>query len=348
MLNVAILGAGIGREHLAAYQTLGADFNVRYIVDQDLNRAQEIAGEISCVDRVETALLDPDIDIVDICLPPHLHVDIAKAALQAGKHVVCEKPLAASPAEVDIVKQVSRDTNKRVFPVFQYRWGPSHAKLRALIKTGLTGNPQVGSIETHWSRDGEYYSVPWRGTWAGENGGALLSHAIHNHDLLTHFMGPVKSVQARVATRVNDIETEDCAAISFELENGALATSSVTLGAAGDRSRLRLVYENLTATSGDAPYAPGMDDWVFEARFPADQSAIDAVLQKTPAEPVGFAGFFASIARALNGGDDETVTLEDGANSISLIAAMYQSARTGQVQTLPLAQDHPLYQGWHP
>jgi predicted dehydrogenase len=84
----------------------------------------------------------------------------------------------------------------------------------------------------------------------------VLGHAIHNHDLLTYVMGPIKALSAITTTRVNPIEVEDCAAISFEMESGALATSSITLGAGDDTSRLRFLFEGFTATSGTEPYAP--------------------------------------------------------------------------------------------
>lgn len=348
MIRVAILGAGIGREHLAAYDALPDLFQVSMIVDQDLSRAQEIAnGRFRCETSVNAAF-GQGIDLVDICLPPALHVPIARDALAAGKHVVVEKPLAMSLAEGTTLKTAADEAGCLVFPVFQYRWGPSLAQLRRLMAMGLTGKPQVASLETHWSRDADYYDNPWRGTWAGENGGALVTHAIHNHDLLTHFFGPVAAVSGMSATRVNDIETEDCLALSLQMENGALATSSITLGAAGDQTRLRLVFENLTATSGSAPYAPGQDAWTFAARNPSDQPRIDAVLNEPITERTGFEGFFEALGHTLAGAGSDAVTLDDGLASLSLITGAYDSIRSGTRTLLPISPDHPLFEGWQP
>jgi predicted dehydrogenase len=109
--------------------------------------------------------------------------------------------------------------------------------------------------------------VPWRGRKATELGGAMLGHAIHAHDLLTFTLGQVRRVFAKVATRVNPIETEDCAAICLEMESGALVTSSVTLGAAEELSKLRFCFAELTAESpGVPPYRPAEGDWRFVAR----------------------------------------------------------------------------------
>ncbi|WP_299779663.1 Gfo/Idh/MocA family oxidoreductase [uncultured Roseobacter sp.] len=350
MIRVAILGAGIGREHLAAYRALPELFSVDILVDQDAARAESIRANdtFSVETDLQVALDNLQIDLIDICLPPHLHVPVALQALSAGKHVICEKPLATSMADVDRIRHAASQSGRRVFPVFQYRWGPALAQLRGLIAAGLTGAPQVGAIETHWSRGADYYAVPWRGTWAGEQGGAVLGHAIHNHDLMTHFMGPVAHLSAMTTTRVNPIETEDCAAISFQMTNGALCTSSITLGAATDETRIRFIFEHLTATSGTTPYAPGATDWQFVARRPDDQHKVDACVAATAPEPIGFEGFLTAIAQDMAGEDNHAVSLEEGAASVALVTAIYHAARNGVRVNLPLDAAHPLYEGWQP
>ncbi|MDW3224094.1 MAG: Gfo/Idh/MocA family oxidoreductase [Paracoccaceae bacterium] len=350
MIRVAILGAGIGREHLAAFRKLPDEFEVAMIVDQDPARAESLRSDdkFTVKTDLQASFDDAAIDVIDICLPPHLHVCVSLRALKAGKHVICEKPLATSLADIERLRAAMHDNGKSIFPVFQYRWGPSLAQLRGLVSAGLVGKPQVAAIETHWSRGSDYYAVPWRGTWGGEQGGAVLGHAIHNHDLMTHFMGPVASVFALTATRVNPIETEDCAAVSFKMTNGALATSSITLGAARDETRMRFVFETLTATSASDPYAPGAAPWSFVARDPMEQAKFDAVLSSLPAELAGFEGFFHEIAMALSGRKNKAVSFDDGAASIELVTAIYDAARSGQRVDLPLGDTHPLFEGWQP
>ncbi len=350
MINVAILGAGIGSQHLNALRALPENYKVASVVDQDMSRIESIreGADFSAFSDIEGVLEDATIDVIDICLPPHLHVPVTLKALAAGKHVICEKPLATSMSDVDRIATAAKAVDRQVFPVFQYRWGPSLTQLRYLQATGLTGAVQTVSLETHWSRGADYYAVPWRGTWEGERGGAVLGHAIHNHDLLTHIAGEVAAVSAMTATRVNPIETEDCAVISFEMASGALCTSNITLGAATDETRLRIVFEHLTATSGTEPYAPGAVPWTFSARNPDRQSEIDDALRGVIAEPIGFIGFFAEIAKALKAEPNSAVTLTDGAASVALVTAIYHAARTGQRVALPITQDHPLYEGWQP
>lgn len=346
MIRVAILGAGIGAQHLAAYQAL-PEFDVVLLVDQDADRRQAVAPDIPGAETIEAAL-DSDADLIDICLPPHLHAPTSIAALKAGKHVICEKPLATSIDEADAIVTTAEKAGRHVFPVFQYRFGPAFAQLQALIDAGLTGKPHIAALETHWARGADYYAVPWRGTWAGEQGGAVLGHAIHAHDLLEHFFAPVAHVTARLSTRINPIETEDCAVITFDLADGAIATSSITLGAARDETRLRFVFDRLTATSGTLPYSPAEGHWTFTARDPADQAAINACIAAVPPAPPGFTGFLTEIGKALSGQSNQAVTLADGRRSIELVTAIYAAHRSGERVALPFPPTHLMRKGWQP
>ena len=348
MIGVAILGAGIGAQHLDGYRALPAAWDVRLIVDRDTDRARALCGDIPVAAEIETALSDPAVEVIDICLPPHLHVPVACQALAAGKHVICEKPIATSLAEIDTLRAAKDAAGKHYFPIFQYRYGPAFTALNALKDAGLVGRPLIAAAETHWARNADYYAIDWRGTWAGEQGGAILGHAIHAHDLLCCHAGPVAHVTAALATRANDIETEDCGAISFELETGALATSSITLGAATDETRLRFVFKHLTATSATTPYAPGTGTWQFAARDPAQQPAVDTILAQVAPGHSGFAGAFTEIHKQLNNQDNHAVSFEDGARAIELVTAIYDAARNGRRVSLPLTKEHPMYTGWHP
>lgn len=348
MIRVAILGAGIGAEHLVAYKELAGDFEVAAICDLDIQRASAIAGELPVTDKVDDVLNDPSIDIVDICLPPHLHVPLTLRVLAARKHVICEKPIANSLAEVDALEVAQSKSCYRIFPVFQYRFGPAMAQLQAAMSAGFCAKVYAATFETHWCRRAEYYDNPWRGTWVGEQGGALLGHAIHSHDLMTYLLGPIAKVHARTATLVNDIETEDCSSLSLVMDSGALVTSSVTLGGATDLSRIKLVFDGLTATSGGSPYAPMSGGWNFVARDPTRQPELDRIVASAEPIPVGFVGYLQEVARALSGQNHAAVGLMDGRRSVELVTAAYHSARTGVDIALPLRTDHPLYDGWLP
>lgn len=350
-LRVGIVGAGIGAEHFQAYLALTDRFEVRYMCDlDDARAAQAVSGRkaVTITRNLGQILADPEIDLVDICLPPHLHLSACSAALQAGKDVICEKPLVASLAEADQLADMMQQTGRKVFPVFQYRYGAGAAKLQKLMAAGLAGTPLVGSLETHWHRDEAYYAVDWRGSWAGERGGAILGHAIHIHDWLSFAFGEIDSVFAYLATRVNEIEVEDCASLSIRMRSGALITSSVTLGAATDTSRLRFCFSGLTAESGLEPYKLADSDWQFIARAPQRQAEIESVLADLTPPLSGFQGLFAAIYDHLVSGQGDIVSFADGRRSIEFVTAVYRSAREGKQIHLPLNEDDPLYHSWLP
>ena len=350
-LRVGIVGAGIGAEHFQAYLALTDRFEVRYMCDlDDARAAQAVSGRkaVTITRNLDQILADPEIDLVDICLPPHLHLSACSAALQAGKDVICEKPLVASLAEADQLADMMQQTGRKVFPVFQYRYGAGAAKLQKLMAAGLAGTPLVGSLETHWHRDEAYYAVDWRGSWAGERGGAILGHAIHIHDWLSFAFGEIDSVFAYLATRVNEIEVEDCASLSIRMRSGALITRSVTLGAATDTSRLRFCFSGLTAESGLEPYKLADSDWQFIARAPQRQAEIESVLADLTPPLSGFQGLFAAIYDHLVSGQGDIVSFADGRRSIEFVTAVYRSAREGKQIHLPLNEDDPLYHSWLP
>lgn len=350
MIGVAIVGAGIGAEHLKGYLALPERFAVKAICDLDVERARGVANgtSIHVTADLDEVLADPSIQLIDVCLPPHLHFPITLKAHAAGKDVVCEKPLVRSLEEANALLESVKTTGRSIFPVFQYRFGPAMRQLRALIDAGLAGKAYVASSEVHWNRGKGYYDIPWRGTWKGECGGAILGHAIHAHDLICYVLGPVDEVFTMADTRVNTIETEDCAALSFRMKNGALATSSVTLGAAQDTSRLRFCFEGFTAESGSLPYRPAEDKWRFIARAPTTQAQIDAVLATVGDGENGFTGFVEAIADAMEGRGGKEVTVTDGLQSIELVTAIYRSAREGKPVRLAEAAEGQWIKGWAP
>jgi predicted dehydrogenase len=277
-----------------------------------------------------------------------LHFPQAMAALAAGKQVICEKPLVGSLSEIDQLTIAETRARGRIMPVFQYRFGNGLQKARRVIELGLAGKPYLATVETAWLRGAKYYSVPWRGRFETELGGALLTHAIHSHDILTYLMGDVASVFARTATRVNEIEVEDCAVASLVMKSGALASLAATLGSAKEISRLRLCFEHVTFESSLAPYAPGDDPWQIIATSSEAEARIAKALEGFPFVPSRFEGLMAAYHRALETDGPLPVTLQDARRSLELITALYHAAETGMPVALPIGKEHPKYGGWRP
>ncbi len=350
--QVAIIGTNIGAKHFEEFQKVSERFNVHTIcgltkdnIDNILKSNTKTKASL----HFDEVLKIKEVDIIDICLPPHLHFSACKKSLKSGKHVICEKPLVSSLKEIDELEKISIETGKIIFPVFQYRFGLGFTKLKKLIKSGIAGKPFVASLETHWNRDKEYYLKPWRGTWKGEQGGAILSHSIHIHDLVSMILGPVSNVFAKLTTRVNNIEVEDCATLSIEMKNGALVTSSITLGAANDTSRLKFCFSGLTAESAASPdkaYNPAEDEWKFLPRYPVTQKQINNILSDIDKPKSWYAGMFNEIANKLDGIISDEVKLEDARKSLEFITAVYMSAQKNRNIKFPIDKKNPFYSSW--
>ena len=348
--RVAVVGCGVGRNHIAqGYRQYPDKFCVEALCDVEAARLAAVGEEFSIPRRTRSfdeVLRMDNVDIVDICTPVALHFGQILAALAAGKEIVCEKPLAASLAEVDRVIAAEKEAVGRVMPIFQYRFGNGVQKVRRIIELGIAGKPYLATVETAWKRTATYYEAPWRGRRATERGGVLLMHAIHNHDLMMWLMGPVASVFARTATRVNPVEVEDCAVASLVMENGALASLAATLGSQREISRLRLCFEHVTFESTPTPYSPGDDPWEIVPASPETKNRISAALASYRALPPLYEGQFAAYHAALTTGAALPVTMADARSSLELATAFYDSAATGAAVRLPIAADHPSYKGW--
>jgi predicted dehydrogenase len=342
-LRVAVVGLGIGQLHVHGYTRRRDLFEVVAVCDTDRCRAEPVAERLRGVrvaDDVEAVAAAEDVDVVSLCTPPFLHREQVEVLLRGGKHVVCEKPLVGSLREVDELAAIEGETGARVMPVFQYRYGHGLQKLRHLVLGGLAGKAYATSVDVAWQRGPGYYEVPWRGRHETELGGVLLSHCVHALDMATYVLGEPRSGFARIATRVNAIETEDCASASIELTDGSFLTLSATLGSAVEVSQHRFCFEHLTAESNREPYDNASDPWDFVATDDELQPKIDAALSGFERHAEGYQRQFELLHAALTGGGELPVTLADARRSIGLVSALYHSARTGASVALPLGADH--------
>ncbi|WP_338721654.1 Gfo/Idh/MocA family oxidoreductase [Devosia sp. XK-2] len=352
VLNVAVVGCGIGRSHIVEGYLPNADkFKVAALCDLNPERLVEVGEEFGIERRVvnfDDLLAMDDIDVIDVCTPPGAHFMMVTEALKAGKHVVCEKPLVGSLQDVDAIIEVEKAAKGKLMPVFQYRFGNGIEQAKTIIDAGIAGKPYCGTVETMWRREAPYYAVPWRGKWKTELGGVLMGHAIHPHDIFTYLMGDIAKVFGRVATRVNPIEVEDTISASLEMKSGALASFTATLGSVDEITRIRLQFENVTIESDHAPYNPGKELWKILPRNDEVKARIDQALANWQHVPSRFQTQMARFHDAIFAKGELPVTSADSRRALELVTAFYHSSSTHSEVTLPLGPDHPLYQSWVP
>lgn len=330
-LRVGILGYGaIGRtHHRAISECEGVE-----VVAANRSRTDATTGELDealtwCADAEE--LIDTvDVDVIAICTPSGSHATLAIDALQAGKHVVVEKPLCTELEAGGRAVRLARDSGLLLSVISQRRFEPQHIHLRGLLDKGTLGRPILGEALVRWYRGQDYYdSAPWRGTLA-DDGGVLLNQAIHVIDLLCWLLGPVAEVSATTATLGHEMEAEDTAVATLRFESGALGViAASTATRPGLPAELNLFFER---------GAIGVhDDQIvrWEVPEPASTPPAGGGTGSGAADPaavtaLGHLRQWRDIVAALREGREPAVTGEDGLATAAIVLAAYESARIGR------------------
>jgi len=319
-------------------------------VDVQKERAEAAAGrheiEIAYADY-RRALEHEDVDAVSICTPPFTHVEIATAALRAGKHVLCEKPAEPTLVGLDAIEEAQKASGRVFSGVFQLRFGRGARQLRVLLDEGKFGRLHLGIAETLWFRDDEYYSsVPWRGTWEKEGGGATVSQAIHLIDLLLWYFGEPASVYANAGVLRTRTETDDVSVAVVRFKSGAIGQITSTVSAFGEeRSRVEVYGSELTAISHGSAYAASSEPF----RLSAPDGAVAEAAQRDVDErvPSGYRvlhrGAVGDFLDAIQEGRKPLVGIQACRNALQVTAAIYKSAMTSAPVSLPITADDPFY-----
>lgn len=307
--------------------------HLRAVARRQPIRPDGLRGDVQLVAGIDALLDDADIDVVVICSPTGRHADQAIAALEAGRHVVIEKPIARHTIDARRVLAAAASNGLTVNVISQRRFEPAMQAVREAVASGALGHPILIEAALRWSRSATYYAqAGWRGTIA-EDGGALLNQGIHVVDLMCWLGGPVLEVQGVTATLVHGIEAEDTAAATLRFASGALGSIVATTAAAnGDPSELTLVHEHGSITVTEA----GITKW----QVPGVARPVTATADASGAGDPGGIGHgghrrqWEDIVAAIRAGRPPLVDGRAGLAALELVEAVYASARTGRRVTL--------------
>jgi predicted dehydrogenase len=350
-IGVGIIGTGgIAHSHALAYRSSANKERARVVAVADIDeaRAKEFAGNygIECTyTDIDALLADDDVQAVSVCTPPFLHVDETCTALRAGKHVLCEKPVAPTLAGLDAIAAAERDGAAVFSGVFQHRVGQGARQVKSLIDNGRFGRLRFGLSETLWQRGDDYYSMWWRGTWEQEAGGVTMGHGIHSIDMLCWLFGEPESVIAEAATVKLGIAVEDTSLASVRFRNGALGQIIVTVNAQDNRSRLEIFGDDLQAVSSESAYEPTREPFRLTSLDPAhaEAAAQEAATLHPEAPKYLHPPMVSDFLGAIETGRRPLVSVEECRRSMELITGMYKSAMTGERVRFPIAKDDPWY-----
>ncbi len=349
MIRVAIVGTGnISRAHIAGYLNFPDLCRIVALVDIVPEKAAEKAAQfgLDCeiYDDHHKILDHKDIDLVDICTPPYVHAEIAINALNSGKNVLVEKPMAASLQECDRMLSAAAKSGKLLSSIAQNRFRTPIANLKKVLDAGLAGPVRHAQVDSYWWRGHCYYDLWWRGLWSKESGGCTLNHAVHHIDMLGWMMGLPKEVTAILTNVAHDnAEVEDLSVAILRYESAlAQVTSSVVHH--GEVQQLIFQCEKARISAPWETYASVSKTNGFPVRNETLEEELTAYYNQLP--PVvheGHTGQIENVLTALEKGIAPGITGEDGRRTIELITAIYKSGARRATIALPILKDDPFY-----
>lgn len=230
VLRVGILGLGrISGVHIRAFRR-NPRVVIEHVADSNKTLLVQTARQLGVKKYTTTyadVLHDPSVQAVDILLPHNLHARITREALRAGKHVICEKPLAIRPPEVDAIQGVSRTANRNAYLKQYLRFSRLHQQLKDIVGGGHIGKPYLVSC-VYTTDDRSWYTNPhsWRGNTVEAGGGVFMDVGVHIIDFLQDVLGRATSVSALMKKNFTTLSQkgEDVSLVTLEFINDVAAT----------------------------------------------------------------------------------------------------------------------------
>ncbi|MGH9766158.1 MAG: Gfo/Idh/MocA family protein [Blastocatellia bacterium] len=300
---------------------------------RDEKRVAEFAAKFGATGYTDyDRFLDhPGLRIVNVCTPNGLHAEQGIAAARAGKHVLVEKPIETTLEKADALIEACDGAGVKLGVIFQSRFLPAAQKIKRAVDEGRLGRLMIGDAYVKWYRAPEYYAGSWHGTMALDGGGALINQAIHTVDLLRWMLGPVDTAFAmKGALRYPQIEAEDTLVASLRFQNGALGViEAATSAKPGFKRRLEISGERGTVIlDGDAISRwelDGESQAAVEGEQITDGSANPAAISNE-----GHRRQIEDMMRAVIENRAPMVDGKEGRKSLEVVAALYESAVSGQ------------------
>lgn len=280
----------------------------------------------------------PEIELVAIATESGSHAAIALDCIDAGKHLVIEKPIALSMADAEEIVRRAAEKGVRVSACHQNRFNVAVRKTRAALEAGRFGRMSHGSIHVRWNRGKGYYDqAPWRGTWA-QDGGCLMNQCIHGIDLLRWMMGDPVEVYAQTRQRFHGyLEAEDVGLAVVRFSDGSLATieGTVNVYPKNLEEALYLFGERGTVKIGGTS-TNNIDVWDFADETEADAENKGLAEQTSNVYGNGHAALYADVVEAIREGREPSVDAKAGRDALEMVLAIYKSQKTGLPVALPL------------
>ena len=329
--HVGLIGGGnISETHArAARAILGVEIAAIYGTNSE--KVRKLCGEHGGKPYSDfaTFLTHRPMDVVIIGSPSGVHASQGIAAAKQGLHVLTEKPIDISTRRADELIETAARAGVKVGVIFQDRMKPQVRQLKDWIDRRLLGKPLLVDARVKWYRAPEYYANSrWRGTLALDGGGALMNQGIHTIDLLLWLLGDVSRVQARVATQLHSIESEDTATALLQFASGAMGVFQATTAAyPGYPRRVEISgSEGTVVLEHDRIVAVDLRNVPAEATKFAERDENQSGSSPVVSDFRGHQAVIEDFLFAIQKGSTPACDGHEGRRSLALVEAIYRAA----------------------
>jgi predicted dehydrogenase len=336
-VRIGVIGLGMGRNHAVSYRD-APEADLVAICDVSAERVDQVAWEVHPRKKYtdyHELLADPEIEAVTIALPNALHAPAVTEALEAGKHVLCEKPLAMNAQEGERMVEAARRLNRKLMMHFNNRFNPTSQAVKRAIDEGALGHVYYGRAVWHRNR-----GIPQLGGWFTRKemsgGGALIDLGVHRLDLAIWLMGcprPVSVVGSaynylgrRLAEHEGKaFDVDDLASGFIRFENGA--TLLIEASWASNSEKREDQWVQLFGVEGGALIRNLHESYEFEARI--FRGTTHEVHAEVPHAPEWIETPQQHFCRCILHDTEPMATAEQGLTIMRIMDGIYESARTG-------------------
>ncbi|MFD1244744.1 Gfo/Idh/MocA family protein [Paralysiella testudinis] len=339
-LKLALVGCGrIANNHFGAMEAHAGDISIVGVCDTDIQALQQAVERTGAkgYNNINALLADTDADIIVLTTPSGQHPAQAVQALEAGFHVITEKPMATRLHDGERMVQAADKVGKRLFVVKQNRLNATLQLLKRAVEEKRFGKIHMVHLNVFWTRPQSYYDQGggWRGTWEFD-GGAFMNQASHYVDLVEWLIGPVQDVQAMISTH-RDIETEDTGVWNIRWRNGALGSMAVTMCTYPKNLEGSITILGETGTVRIGGMAVNeIQEWQFADSRDYDEQVKAANYETTSVYGFGHPLYYKNVIDVMRGVAEPVTDGREGLKSLELLIAAYLAARDNKTVSLPL------------
>jgi predicted dehydrogenase len=316
-LRLALVGCGrIAQTYLEALNQV-AEYRLCGVADSRVEAAQSVAAqfETRAHDDYRRLLDGEGLDAVIVCTPPATHTEIAGCFLDAGVHVLCEKPLAVTLVEAEMLVAKAESADRLLMMASKFRYADDVVRAKGIVDSGILGD--VILFENVFCSKVDMRQR-WNGRRAQGGGGVLIDNGTHSVDIARYLLGPIVKVRSEEGRRVQGLEVEDTCRLFFRTAAGAMGAVDLSWSIHKERDAYVEVFgpEGVLSIGwkGSKYRQSEKLDWIIFGRGYDKLAA--------------FARQLRNFARAIRGREAPLITAEDSLESVRVIEAAYRSMET--------------------